>query len=206
MDYAFFRASTSNYSKPDTKTDRVIQSIDGFNGHLLIVDSFTKKTWVFLCTSKEPPLAEIRAFLKFYGGGSGIIQFDQGGELARSTTFRTLVLEEFNYVVEPTGADSPSQNGAVECYNCTMGTMVRCLLYGAGLPAEFWSYALVHAVYLYNRLVHSRTKRTPFEAWHGFQPDISHLHVFGSRVCVKQSGSRRAKLDKHHFTGIGSIE
>jgi hypothetical protein len=74
MDYAFFRASTSNYSKPDTKTDRVIQSIDGFNGHLLIVDSFTKKAWVFLCTSKEPPLAEIRAFLKFYGGGSGIIR------------------------------------------------------------------------------------------------------------------------------------
>ena len=202
MDYAFFRASTSNYSKPDTKTDRVIQSIDGFNGHLLIVDSYTKKAWVFLCTSKEPPLAEIRAFLKFYGGGSGIIRCDQGGELAHSTAFRTFVLAEFNYVVEPTGADSPSQNGAVERYNRTMGAMVRCLLYGAGLPAEFWSYALVHAVYIYNRLVHSRTKRTPFEAWHGFQPDISHLHVFGSRVCVKQSGSRRAKLDKHHFTGI----
>ncbi len=34
------------------------------------------------------------------------------------------------------------------------------------------------------------------------KPDIGHLKLFGSRVCVKQSGKRRSKLDHHDFKGI----
>ncbi len=34
------------------------------------------------------------------------------------------------------------------------------------------------------------------------QPDLSHLKVFGSRVCVKRSGDRSSKLDRNDFTGI----
>jgi hypothetical protein len=47
------------------------------------------------------------------------------------------MLKEFNYKVEPTGADSLSQNGGVECFNQTLGTMTRALLYRASLPAEY---------------------------------------------------------------------
>jgi hypothetical protein len=43
---------------------------------------------------------------------------------------------------------------------------------------------------------------TPFEAWNGFKPDLCTLRVFGSRVCVKPTGKRRSKLDRHNFTGI----
>jgi hypothetical protein len=79
---------------------------------------------------------------------------------------------------------------------------VRTLLYGSGLPAKFWSAALLHAVYLHNRLVHSLLGKTPYEAWHGRKPDVSNLKMFGARVCVKRTGSRRCKLDRHDFTGI----
>jgi hypothetical protein len=44
--------------------------------------------------------------------------------------------------------------------------------------------------------------KTPFEAWHGVKPNLNRLRVFGSRVCVKRTGKRRSKLDKHDFTGI----
>jgi hypothetical protein len=104
--------------------------------------------------------------------------------------------------MEPTGADSPSQNGAVEIYNDKLAIRARTLLYGSGLPAKYWSAALQHSVYLANRLVHTITKKTPFEAFYGIKPDIAHLKLFGSRVCVKRSGIRRAKLDKHDFKGI----
>jgi hypothetical protein len=127
---------------------------------------------------------------------------DQGGELASSGAFRDLLLREFRYTLEPTGADSPSQNGAVEIYNDTFGIRTRALLYGAGLPAEYWSAALVHSVYLHNRLVHSTTLSTPFGLYYGVKPDLEFLKTFGSRVCVKRSGVRRAKLDRHDFTGI----
>ena len=43
---------------------------------------------------------------------------------------------------------------------------------------------------------------TPFEKWYGRRPDLRKLRVFGSRVCVKRSGVRRAKLDQHSFSGI----
>ena len=43
---------------------------------------------------------------------------------------------------------------------------------------------------------------TPYEAWYGRCPDVTFLKTFGSKVCVRQSGSRWCKLDRHDFTGI----
>ena len=105
-------------------------------------------------------------------------------------------------MVEPTGADSPSQNGAVEIYNAKLAVGTRTLLFGSGLPAKYWSSALIHLVYLHNRLVHTVTRQMPFETYFGAQPDLLCLKLFGSRVCVKRSGSRRSKLDRHDFKGI----
>jgi hypothetical protein len=104
--------------------------------------------------------------------------------------------------VENTGADSPNQNKQAEKWNDIFSVTVRVLLYGSGLPAIFWSVALLHAVYLHNRRVHKSILMTPFEAWNGFKPDLRQLRVFGSRVCVKRTGKRRSKLDRHDFTGI----
>ncbi len=81
--------------------------------------------------------------------------------------------------------------------------MLTCiLLYGSSLPATFWSSALLHSIYLHNRLVHQDTGVTPFEHYHGHKPDLSSLKVSGSRVCVKRSGDRCGKLDRNDFTGI----
>jgi len=104
---------------------------------------------------------------KFGNASGGLVRTDQGGELARSTQFINMLEKDFHYTVEPTGADSPSQNGAAEIYNDKQGVRVRRLLYSSGLPAKFWSAALLHTTYLHNRLVHSVTKMTPYEAWHG---------------------------------------
>ena len=203
MDYGFMRASSLDYRNPTPKTDRVVQSWDGYWSYLLIVDEASRFMWVFLTKSKEPLLDIINSFLRKFGhedGGS--IRSDQGSNLAKSPALSDIVLREHNYVFEPTGADSPSQNGGVETYNDKLAVRTRTLLYGANLPAKFWSAALLHVVYLNNRLVHTVTKKTPFEGFYGHKPDIEHLKMFGSRVCVKQSGDRRSKLDRHDFTGI----
>ena len=203
MDFGFMRASNSNYTQPTKTTDRVVLSYDGFSAYLLIVDEASRYMWVFLTQSKSPPIDIIDTFLSRFGherGGS--IRTDQGGELARSFALSDKVLRSHNYVLEPTGADSPSQNGAVEIYNNKLAIRARTLLYGSGLPAKYWSSALIHSVYLHNRLVHKVTKKTPFEGFYGAKPDIRHLKLFGSRVCVKRSGSRRSKLDRHDFKGI----
>jgi hypothetical protein len=75
--------------------------------------------------------------------------------------------------------------------------MVRCLLYSAGLHPHFWSAALVHAVYLKNRLYHKALCMTPHEAWTGEKPSLAHLRTFGSLVAARKPGKRPAKADRH---------
>jgi hypothetical protein len=184
MDFVM-RASTNDYKRPDKSTDCLVTSYDRHAAHLFIVDSAFCRVWAFLTKSKDPPLDILRVFMAKFGSGMGVVQTDQGGELAQSASFREMMLKDFGYVVKPTGADSPSQNGGAEIYNNTLAVKVLTLLYGAGLPAKFWSATLLHAVYLYNRLVHSATHKTPYEGWYGQKPDIVHLKTFGSRVMLE---------------------
>ncbi len=203
MDFGFMRASTSDYSCPQKGKDTVVCSYAGFTSYLLIIDEPTQYVWVLLTASKEPPLDIVSKFLHHHGhedGGS--IRTDQGGKLARSFEFQDLVLRQFHYTLKPTGADSPSQNGAVNFYNDKFAVGTRTLLFGSGLSAEYWSAALLHSVYLQNQLVHLETKKTPFEGYYGLKPDLAFLKLFGSQVCVKQTGNRRSKLDWHDFRGI----
>ena len=92
MDFSFMRASSSDYSIPNKKLDRVVTSWDGYSSYLLIVDEASRYIWVFLTKSKEPLLEIIDTFLDRFGhkhGGS--LRSDQGGELARSHAFSDLV-------------------------------------------------------------------------------------------------------------------
>lgn len=71
MDFGFLRASTSDYSRPDKKRDRIIQSYDGYNSYLIVVDEASRYVWVFLCKSKDPPLNIIHKFLRKFGCADG---------------------------------------------------------------------------------------------------------------------------------------
>jgi hypothetical protein len=67
--------------------------------------------------------------------------------------------------------------------------MARALLKQRGMPAVFWGEVVVMAVYILNR---SPTKalndRTPYEAWYGRKPAVSHLWVFGCLAFDKELG------------------
>lgn len=115
MDFGFMRASASDYTRRKKDVDRVVESFDGYSSYLLIVDEHTKHVWTLLTKSKEPPIRWVNLFLAINGcPDGGVIRCDQGGELASSHDFISSLMEENKYAVEPTGADSPSQNGAVE--------------------------------------------------------------------------------------------
>ena len=126
------RSSTSDYARPNKSTDRVVSSYDGYTSYLLIIDLVSRMAWVFLTKSKDPPIDIVHAFLTLHGHSDDrCVRMDQDGELASSGAFQDLLLREFRYTLEPTGADSPSQNGAVEIYNDKFGIWTRALLYMA---------------------------------------------------------------------------
>jgi hypothetical protein len=130
MVFGFMRASANNYTQPSKTTDRIIQSYDGYSSYLLIVNAVTRFRWVFLTTSKEPPLDIVNAFMqRFALWDGGFVHTDHGDELACSSSFCNTMLRTFNYVVEPTGADSPLQNRAIKFYNGYLAVKVWTSLY-----------------------------------------------------------------------------
>jgi hypothetical protein len=114
-----------------------------------------RHTWIFCQASKSQQIFITERFLALNGLKSGprFLHVDQGHELWRSNQLRE-VPAIAGYVVEPTGSDAASENDKVERPNGAFGKMVRCLLYSDGLSAKLWYAALVHAVYLKNRLYH----------------------------------------------------
>jgi hypothetical protein len=117
IDFGFMHASSSNYSWPNEKTDRVVLSYDRFSSCLLIVNGATRYIWCFLTKTKEPPTDLLDAFFSHFGhdlGGS--ICTDQGGKLAHSGALANLLLWKHRYITKPMGANSPSQNGAIKIY------------------------------------------------------------------------------------------
>ena len=58
--------------------------------------------------------------------------------------------------------------------------MTRCMLYEKELPKKLWAEAASTAVFLLNRLP-SRVlnKKTLFEGWFGYKPDLQNLKIFG---------------------------
>ena len=112
-----------------------------------------------------------------------------------------MVIDE-GFTLEMTGSDASAQNAIAESPNKTLGNMMRCILHNANLVPEYWSYALIHAVYIKNRLPHSAINMTPFESLTGSQPDITNLRIFGSRIYARKPGLRPAKLDHHTSNGI----
>jgi dUTP pyrophosphatase len=78
---------------------------------------------------------------------------------------------------------------------------MRSLLDGSKLGPEYWSWALIHAVYLKNRLPHRALNKTPYQACTGNRPDITKLRIFGSPVVCCLPGKRPAKLDTHAASG-----
>jgi hypothetical protein len=195
--------STSNFNHPNKAQNWVLHSYVGYSSYLLIVDEASRHIWAFFTKLKEPPLDIIDAFLAQRGHSHGeCFWMDQGGELACLSHLLDMVLRRYNYIIEPTGANSSSQHGTVEIYNHKLAIRARTLLYELGLPAKFWSATLLHLVHLADCLVHLVTKTTPFKAFYVMKPDISHLKLFGLLVCIKRSGIHCGKLNKHDFKGI----
>jgi hypothetical protein len=80
--------------------------------------------------------------------------------------------------------------------------MAQALLKQRGMPVVFWGEAVVMTVYILNR---SPTKglngRTPYKAWHGRKPTVSHLRVFGCLAFGKELG-HIDKLDDRSTPGV----
>ena len=108
---------------------------------------------------------------------------------------------------EKTIPDSPPQNGVTKRTNLTIASMVRAMLINGNLSDFFWPFATQAAVHIKNRLPHSALPpdKTPFELWHRYKPNLSHLRLFGAPCTSRILSNNLSKFQPHgkavHFLG-----
>ena len=94
---------------------------------------------------------------------------------------------------------SPQQNGVAERKNRTIVEMARIMLKGKELPNSLWVETVHTIVYILSRSpTKSVRNRTPYEAWSGRKPEVSHLKVFG---CPAYSLNKAPNKDKFDHKG-----
>jgi len=75
--------------------------------------------------------------------------------------------------------------------------MTRCMLHEKELLKKLWAEVANTLVYLLNRmLTKALQKKTSFEAWFGYKPDLQHLKIFGCICFTYIPQVKRDKLDK----------
>ena len=75
--------------------------------------------------------------------------------------------------------------------------MTRCILHEKELPKKLWAEAANTAVFLLNRLpTRVLQRKTPFETWFGYKPDLQHLRTFGCLCFSYVPQVKRDKLNK----------
>lgn len=165
---------------------------------VLFIDDFSRKTWVYFLKEKSEVLKYFKNFKALVEKESGlklqVVRSNRGGE------FTSKEFQEFcdangirRFLTAP---GSPQQNGVAERKNRIILNMVRSMMKTKNMPKEFWAQAVDCAVYLLNRcMTKALTNKTPFEAWHGRKPAVSHLKVFGCVVYARILDEKRSKLD-----------
>nr|GFB53487.1 retrovirus-related Pol polyprotein from transposon TNT 1-94 [Tanacetum cinerariifolium] len=165
-----------------------VASINGKRYVLVIIDDYSRYTWVHFLRTKDETPEVIKNFLKkiFVRLQASVIIIRTDNE----TKFKNHVLKEYFDSVgithETSAAKTPQQNGVVERRNRTLVEAARTMLIFSHAPLFLWAEVIATACYTQNRsIIHRRFNKTPYELIQGRKPDISYLHVFGALCYLK---------------------
>nr|GFA09095.1 retrovirus-related Pol polyprotein from transposon TNT 1-94 [Tanacetum cinerariifolium] len=174
-----------------------ITSINGKRYVLVIVDDYSRYTWVHFLRSKDETAAVIITFLKrimvLLQSPVIIIRTDNG------TEFKNQMLKEYFDTVgishQMSSIRTPQQNGVVERQNRTLVEAAKTMLIFSRAPLFLWAEAITTACFTQNRsIIHHRFNKTPYELINGRKPDISFLHLFGALCYPKNDRKDIGKL------------
>ncbi|GJZ41974.1 retrovirus-related pol polyprotein from transposon TNT 1-94 [Tanacetum coccineum] len=185
-----------------------VQSINGKKYILVIVDDYSRFTWVkFLRSKDETPAFVINLLKQLQVGLNKTVRFvrtDNGTEFVNKAL--TDYYESVGITHEKTVPRTPQQNGVVERRNRTLVEAARTMLIFSKAPLFLWAEAVATACYTQNRsLIHTLHNKTPYELVHDKKPDLSFLRIFGA-LCYPTNdsedlGKLKAKADIGFFVG-----
>ncbi|GJY47988.1 retrovirus-related pol polyprotein from transposon TNT 1-94 [Tanacetum coccineum] len=182
-----------------------VASINGKRYILVIVDDYSRFTWVrFLKTKDEAPAAIIKCIKNIQVRLNATVRnvrTDNGTEFVNQTLREWY--ENVGITHQTSVARTPQQNGVVERRNQTLVEAARTMLIFSKALLFLWAEAINTACYTQNRsLIRHRYNKTPYELMQDKKPDLSFLHVFGSLCYPTNDHEDLGKFDAKADIGI----
>lgn len=159
-----------------------IPSNKGFRYYLLVIDDFSRYSWLFPVHYKsevKQKIAEFKSYVSTqFHTSIKIVRSDNGGEFVNH--FLLHLFLSTGVLHQTSCPHTPEQNGVVERKHRHLIETTITLLLQAKMPSIFWLEALTTAVYLANRLPHSSLKfQVPFSVLFNTSPNYLALKPFG---------------------------
>lgn len=173
-------------------------SLGGTRFFLLARDEFSTYLHVYFLASKT----QVADIIKRYINEASILtqkkvrilRSDNGSEFRNAAM--TQICQAEGVIQEFSSPYTPQQNGEIERANRTIIESARAMLQASGLPLNLWGEAVNTAVFLRNRLTNKRmANMTPYEIFHGRQPDYLHLLEFGQQVHILDKTRHLTKFE-----------
>nr|GEU36268.1 retrovirus-related Pol polyprotein from transposon TNT 1-94 [Tanacetum cinerariifolium] len=175
---------------------------------LVIVDDYSRFTWVKFLRSKDETSQFVIKFLKqIQVGLNKIVRFirtDNGIEFVNQILTKFYKRDGITH--QKSVLRNPQQNGVVERHNRTLVEAAGTILIFSKALMFLWTEVFATICYTQNiSLIHTLHNKTPYELVHGRKPDITFLRVFGA-LCFpttdsKDLGKLKAKADIGIFVG-----
>ncbi|GKB24249.1 retrovirus-related pol polyprotein from transposon TNT 1-94 [Tanacetum coccineum] len=185
-----------------------VESINGKKYILVIVDDYSRFTWVkFLRTKDKSPEVVIKCIKQIQVRLNAIVRnvrIDNGIEFVNHTLRE--FYENASITHQTSVARTSQQNDVVERHNRTLVEAAHTMLINSKALWFLWAEEVNTACYTQNRsLIHLYYNKTPYELMHDKKPDLSYFHVFGSLCYLtndsKYLGKLKAKADIGIFVG-----
>ncbi|GJV18558.1 retrovirus-related pol polyprotein from transposon TNT 1-94 [Tanacetum coccineum] len=174
-----------------------VASVNGKKYILVIVNDYSRFTWVKCLRSKDEAPDFIIKFLKMIQVRLKVpirqIITNNGTEFVNQTLRE--YYEKVGISYETSVARSPQQNGVVERRNRTLIKAARTMLIYAKAPLFLWAEAVATACYTQNRsIVRLHHSKTPYDILHDKLPDLSFFYVFGALYYPTNNSENLGKL------------
>ncbi|GJS49658.1 retrovirus-related pol polyprotein from transposon TNT 1-94 [Tanacetum coccineum] len=174
-----------------------VASVNGKKYILVIIDDYSRFTWVKCLRSKDEAPYFIIKFLKMIQVRLKVpvrrIRTDNGTKFVNQTLreyYKKVDISHETYV-----ARSPQQNGVIERRTRTLIKATHTMLIYAKALLFLWAEAVATACYTQNRsIIRFRHGKTPYELLHDKLPDLSFFHVYGALCYPTNDNENLGKL------------
>ena len=157
-----------------------ITSIDNYHYYLVLIDHFSRYTWLYPLKKKSQVKEVFIAYKALvenrFQAKIGTLFSDNGGEYVALRSF--LSEHGISHLTSP--PHTPQHNGVSERKHRHIVETGLTLLSASSMPREYWTYAFSASVYLINRLLTPTiSMQSPYQKLFGEPPNYEKLRVFG---------------------------